>query len=191
MMKSGAVSVVSAMIVIAFLAASGCSKSAPPNPSTAGPAKFFVIVAISNDAKVGELVLGHTTLKQALEILPAFPDRPPAPRSEKPGPEYIGKTREVMEKADLGYNPMQSPMTLRFDRNGKLVLVARTFTPAERKEARKIYDQHKQQLKEVSRGTTTILQGDVQPCVTLQVTLDKSGNPNPITYIYTCATRSS
>lgn len=188
-MKPGIISAISAMTVIVAITASGCSKSTPPSPSVSGPKKFFVVPAISKDTKVGELVLGHTTLKEALEILPAFPDHPPAPRAEKLGPGHIGKTREVMENVDVVYNPMWSPLTLLFDRNNKLVIVTRSFVSDERKEARKIYEQHKQQLKEVYRESTTILQGEIQACITMEVTLDKSGDPNPIAYIYTCSTR--
>lgn len=190
-MKSRTISAMSAIVVVVVVTASGCSKGPPPIPPTAGPAKFFAVPAISKDTKVGELTLGHTTLKQALAILPAFPDHPPAPRNEKPGPEHIGKTREVMENVVVGYNPMWSPLILLFDRNDKLAVVARSFTQGETKEARKIFDRHKPQLREVYKGSTTILQGEIQACITLEVTLDASGDPNPIAYFYTCSTRSS
>jgi hypothetical protein len=93
-----------------------------------------------------------------------------------------------MERVALGYNPMWSPLMLLFDKDNKLVLVARTFILDEKKEARKIYDQHKQQLKEVYKESTTIFQAEVQPCITLEVTLNELDDPNPIAYIYTCST---
>jgi hypothetical protein len=161
------------------------------NQSRRGQENPFIVPAISKHTKVGELVLGNTTLKQALKILPAFPGYGPAPANKKPEPRHIGKTREVLERVDLGYNPMWSPQILLFDKNKMLVLVARSFvTEEEGTEARKIYDQHKDQLKEVYKQSgDTILQGEIQPCITLEVTIDESGNPNPIAYIYYCPTQ--
>jgi len=169
-------------------------KSAPGQP--------FIIPAILMDGKkVGDLVLGQTTLKQALQIMPAWPGHPPKPfpleQFEKGEPgllERLGKVGEVLKRVKKSYNPMMAMYILLFDKNEKLVIIQRDFTDMkEKEEVGKIYDQYQQQLKEVYKDTEVVrVQGEIQPCITLEVFLDtkklKSGEPYRTGYIFTCPT---
>ncbi len=169
-------------------------KSAPFQP--------FIIPAVLMDGKkAGDLVLGQTTLKQALQIMPPWPGYPPKPlpreQFEKAAPEleHLGKVGEVLKRAKKGYNPMKAMYILIFDKNEKLVIVQRDFLDKEEKEeVGKIYDQHRNQLKEVYRDSEVErMQGEIQPCITLEVFLDikklKSGEPFRAGYVFTCPTK--
>lgn len=162
----------------------------------------FIISAILMDGKkVGDLVLGQTTLKQALQIMPPWPGYSPKPlpreQFEKAEPgllERLGKVGEVLKRAKKGYNPMKAMYILIFDKNEKLVIVQRDFSDKEEiEEVGKIYDQYRHQLKEVYKDSEIVrMQGEIQPCITLEVFLDtkklKSGEPFRTGYIFTCPT---
>lgn len=154
-------------------------------------AVLFTVPAITMDKQVGDLVLGRTTLKQALEILPAFPGYPPQPLDSRLKPEHVGKVREVLSRAKVGYNPMWSPHILIFDKYSKLVIVQRNFSGAH-EEGNKIYEKHKNQLKEVAKLSKdshfphSRLQGEITECITMEVILNELGEVNDVGYIYTC-----
>ena len=166
------------------------------------PTQPFIIPAILMDGKkVGDLVLGQTTLKQALQIMPAWPGYPPKPlpieQFEKAEPgllERLGKVGEVLKRVKKLYNPMMAMYILLFDKNEKLVIIQRDFSDEkEKEEVGKIYDQYRHQLKEVYKDSEIVrVQGEIQPCITLEVFLDtkkqKSGEPFRAGYIFTCPT---
>lgn len=89
---------------------------------------------------------------------------------------------------------MKAMYILIFDKNEKLVIVQRDFTDMkEKEEVGKIYDQYQAQLKEVYKDTEVIrMQGEIQPCITLEVFFDtkklKSGEPYRTGHIFTCPT---
>lgn len=151
--------------------------------SPKGETKSFTVPAVTQGRNVGNLTLGQTTLRQALKILPAFPGYPPEPPSRELDPEHVGKVREALRKAKLGYNPMWSPSILIFDNNEKLIIVQTNFDDLE--EGKKVYEKYKYQLKEVSKQR---LQGDIEPCITLEIFLRETGEINGAGYIYTCPT---
>ena len=167
------------------------------------PAQPFIIPAILMDGKkVGDLVLGQTTLDQALKIMPAWPGHPPdgplpLEEFEKANPgllERFGKVGEVLKRVKKSYNPMMAMYILLFDKNEKLVIIQRDFLDEKEKEGvGKIYNQYQHQLKEVYKDTEVVrVQGEIQPCITLEVFLDtkrqKSGEPFRTGHIFTCPT---
>ena len=170
-----------------------------------GSGQPFVIPAIPMDGKkVGDLVLGQTTLNQALQIMPPWPGHPPMPlridEFEKANPgllESFGKVGEVLRKVKKSYNPMKAMYILFFDKNEKLVIVQRDFSDyvkEEREEIGKIYDEYQHQLREVYRDSQGIrMQGQIQPCITLEIMLNtmkaKSGEPFRTGYVFTCPTK--
>jgi hypothetical protein len=163
------------------------------NQSQPGLEQLFIIPAVLMDGKkVGDLVLGRTTLKEALKIMPAwrgYPPKPP-PKFREEDLKRLGKVGDVLGRTKLGYNPMMALYILFFDKNKKLVIVQRDFSDEkEKQEVRKIYDQHQHQLKEVYKESDFIrMQGEIQPCITLEVFLE-SGEPFRVGYIFTCPTK--
>jgi len=176
--------------------------SSQDNQLQSAPGQAFITPAVlMGGKKVGDLILGQTTLKQALQIMPPWPGYPPKPlpreafEEGEPGLlERLGKVGEVLKRAKKGYNPMKAMYILIFDKNEKLVIVQRDFLDKEEKEeVEKIYDQYRHQLKEVYKDTEVVrMQGEIQPCITLEVFLDikkpKSGEPFRAGYIFTCPT---
>jgi len=171
------------------------------------PAQTFIIPAILMDGKnVGDLVLGQTTLEQALQIMPPWPGYPPKPlpleEFEKANPgllERLEKAGEVLKRVKKSYNPMNALYILFFDKNEKLVIVQRDFTfKKEREETRKMYEQYQHQMKEVYRDKerdkeVVRMQGEIQPCITLEVISDikelKTDGPFRTGHIFTCPTK--
>lgn len=84
------------------------------NKATVIPARLL------NGTVVGELVMGQSTLNEALEILPPYPgDRPKKSHGAKSSwiPDEIG---EVLDGNIYNYNPAFSGLILGFDRKKKL-----------------------------------------------------------------------
>ena len=135
-----------------------------------GSEKPFMVPAISMDKKVGELQVGHTSLDQALKILLVFPDHSPTPRTGEPGPEIIGKNTRGQ---GIGRSRLQSDVE--------------PPDPAIRQE-QLTGACGKNLMEEVYKKSTTTLQGEVRPCITLEILLNDTGEPNPIAYMYTCST---
>ena len=132
--------------------------SSQDNQLQSAPGQAFITPAVlMGGKKVGDLILGQTTLKQALQIMPPWPGYPPKPlpreafEEGEPGLlERLGKVGEILKRAKKGYNPMKAMYILIFDKNEKLVIVQRDFLDKEEKEeVEKIYDQYRHQLKEV------------------------------------------
>ena len=196
--------------LIALILLSSCAStqtkgkvSLQDNQLQSAPTQPFIIPAVLMDGKkVGDLVLGQTTLKQALQIMPPWPGFPPKPFSlelfEKAEPgllERLGKASEVLKRVKKAYNPMTAMYILFFDKNEKLVIIQRDFLDKkEEEEVEKIYEQYQYQMEEVYKGAEVVrMQGEIQPCITLEVFLDikkqKSGEPFRAGYIFTCPTK--
>ena len=131
---------------------------------------IFPAVDIGKRQREGDLILGSTTMKQAVKMLPSWPGhKPQRKKLNKPG--KLGKVlRDVYT-----YIPMISVnhLSLAFNKNKKLVVVQANFL-GEKERNRKqqnikaLIEQY--QLKEESRNVKEItLQGEITDCVSVNV----------------------
>lgn len=170
------------------------SPKAPSQPGSAGKPLIYPAVLV-NGQKAGDLILGETTLKQALKILPPWPAYPPGPIPlSELSPGYAGKVREVLLKAKKSYNPAESLFMLYFDENEKLIMIQDNtigFDKQKTEAVKNIISRYP--LKEVYRDSKfIIMQGEMQPCVFLEVMLDAGNGKNEpfeAGYLYTCPTK--
>jgi tetratricopeptide (TPR) repeat protein len=153
---------------------------------------IFPAVVAGYRQRAGDLVLGLTIMKQAVNILPPWPGH---------GPHRVGRGElalsptlpdEVLRKVKYLYSGMGADFMLGFDKNKKLVLID-TSLSSDRSAQEKMTNMINQyQLKEVSRNSNEIrMRGEIMPCVTMEVPVPIAGDKpiEGVDYFFTCPTK--
>jgi hypothetical protein len=151
----------------------------------------FAYPAVLLDGRsAGNLILGQTTVEQAVRMFPAAPSGYEGnPRSPRGFPE--AKVGQVSPKPTVVFNPWMTLYLLYFDSNRRLVIVVdggkSRFRGSSQQEMLSQYPQ----LKETYRDSLEYeMQVEVQPCVTLMLLISSRGNMvGDIAYTYTCPTQ--
>jgi tetratricopeptide (TPR) repeat protein len=142
--------------------------------------------------RVGNLILGITTMNQAEKLLPAWPGH---------GPNRVGRgevdiSRDLVEEFNIKYlfNPMFADFILGFNKNRKLVLIIVSFWDDENAREKLTNMINKYQLKEMLRDSNGIkMQGEIMPCVRIEIFLSSEADSDmPVEsagYFYTCPTK--
>ena len=144
-------------------------------------------VTTPEGAKAGELVLGQTTIRQAIKMYPRPPRDykgvPQAPRNYPP--VTVG---DYLPKPKIVYAPYKSRYVLYFDGNEKLVMVQDTESDRKgkkRADIAKLYPG----LTETNRSDKAYeMQGKAAPCLTVMFLFDKDDTVTQVAYAYTCKT---
>jgi hypothetical protein len=158
----------------------------------AAPAQAFAYPAVLLDGRrVGDLILGETTLEQAVRMFPPIPPGGPgAPRPPRGYPPV--KIGQVIPRPTLVYSPWMSLYQLYFDENRRLVIIVDGGQSALRGRSRAEVSSQFPQLQETANyGIEIELQGELRPCITLMVLVNTSTNTvGDIAYAHTCPTRA-
>jgi hypothetical protein len=135
---------------------------------------------------VGEVVLGETTLRDAIGLFPptygeGAPRRPrgfPAARAGKVQPEPV----QV-------FNPFKTMYALFFDRNDRLVVFEELGDEFEQQPVSDLLSKYPT-LRETQRlKGERELQGEIAPCVVLMLLVDDDDRVTSVAYVFTCPTR--
>lgn len=154
----------------------------------------FAYPAVLVDGRsMGDLILGQTTLEEAIRM---FPSAPPGyegnPRSPRGFPQ--AKIGQVSPKPRLVYNPWMTLYLLYFDANHRLVIVVDGGKSRSRGLSRQEMMKQYPDLKETQRDSNSPeyeMQVEIQPCLTLMLLISASNNiVGDIAYVYTCPTQS-
>jgi len=151
--------------------------------------KEFVFPAVLwTGERKGELLLGRTSLAEALQIVPPLHGHGPTPPTRTTAPGKVGK---VLQKVKTGYNPRSADFILIFDEHEKLAMIQLKLSSseAEQKMIRKILVEYQFQ-KVVESEAVTRMQGDIAPCITLDVFVPQMAD-SPVAdmgFVFTCAT---
>ena len=156
--------------------------------------KEFIFPAVTmGRRRAGDLVLGSTMMKQAVEMLPPWPGyRRPKRVRRGDMKTSSGKVGEVLRKVKYLYNPMGTPLMLGFDKNKKLVLIE-TGLSSDRSAQEKMRNMINQNpLEEESRDSNNIrMRGEIMPCVIMEVLVPLAGDEpiEAVDYFFTCPTK--
>jgi len=151
--------------------------------------KEFVFPAVLwTGERKGELRLGRTSLAEALQIVPPWHGHGPTPPTRTTAPGKVGK---VLQKVKTGYNPGAADFILLFDEHEKLAIIQLKLSSseAEQKMIRKILVEYQFQ-KVADSEAVSRMQGDIAPCITLDVFVPKMAD-SPVAdmgFVFTCAT---
>ena len=184
-----------------------------PNPinegerlqQTSDSTKGFVLPPVVEDGDtVAVLVLGETTSKQAVRMLPPAPghgpSKPDRSRLRAELESVPANAGEVMKRVERAYNPwpLGGWLLLHFDRRDKLVIVYSNDYLGTLQEFAAKYPQ----LHEVARDDSVRhpltararLQADIHPCVLLEVFHRLNAQPSDsvagVGYLFTCDTEN-
>jgi tetratricopeptide (TPR) repeat protein len=148
----------------------------------------------------GNLILGLTTMKQAVEMLPQWPGHPPRGKSQKELGTSPGAVGEALRNIRYQFNPAFADFILAFDKNKILiVIISKVIDSLHSNSEEEIIQQEKiikmikqHHFKEVLRDEQTItLRGEIMPCITMEV-FKPTSTSTPISrigYFYTCPTK--
>lgn len=150
-------------------------------------AQPFIFHAVLVDGqKAGDLILGQTTLEQAVKIFPnpPFPSYEGDPRPPRGYPQV--KAGKIKPK--FVYNPWNTMYALYFDENNKLIIVVEL--ESQRVKKQDIISRYPQ-LKETSRDLESYeMQGEIKPCITLMVLFRSNDDTiDQMAYVFTCETK--
>jgi hypothetical protein len=161
---------------------------------------IFPAVDAGKRHREGDLVLGSTTMKQAVKMLPGWPGHGPTRISKNEIETQAGKVGEVLRNVRYTYNPMiAGDLVLVFDKNKILVVIhvflANSISPESnesKKEQERITNMMKvYQFEEVSRNKDTItMRGEIMPCITVDIFVPVASEEpvSTIEYYFTCPT---
>jgi len=148
----------------------------------------FIFQAVLTDGTTaGDLILGQTTVEQAVKM---FPKTPPSyegnPRLPHGYPPV--KVGKIKPKPTLVFNPSMTMYALFFDENKKLVIINELL--AQKKSQQEIIGQYPQ-LKETYRDSLEYeMQGEIKPCVTFMVLFSSEDSvATQAAYAFTCETK--
>lgn len=177
-------------LVVAFLLIIGMVSSGPLVEALAQDQSFAYPAVLTDGRAVGNLILGQTTLEQAVRMFPAGPRGYEGnPRPPRGFPE--AKIGQVSPKPNLVYNPWMTIYRLYFDVNLRLVIILDGGKSRLRGQSQQELQRQYPQIIETYRDPLEYeMQVEVQPCVTLMVLISARGNTvGDIAYVFTCATR--
>lgn len=152
---------------------------------------FAYPAVLTNGRSVGNLILGQTTLEQAVKMFPPIP--PGAQGNPRPPRAYPeAKIGQVSPKPTLVYNPWMTLYLLFFDSNVKLVIVVDGGKSKLRGLSQQEMLRQYPQLKETDRDSLEYeMQVEIQPCVTLMLLFSTRDNTvGDIAYVFTCPTQA-
>jgi hypothetical protein len=179
------------MVALLTLVAA-CAQQQPVVSKTAGKGEGAFPVSVYSIAgePQGQVFLGQMTVSEVVEMLPPWRGYGPT-KVDRSRFQAHEKLVPVRDRAKLAYNPAHSVYGFLFDTNDKLVLVT-SIEDRDQITAADLSSRYPQ-MKEVARDSErTTLQGDLQPCVTLEVLLPADAKPETkttsVAYVYTCAT---
>jgi len=159
-----------------------------PKQQTAFPVAIY---SLRGEPK-GQVLLGQMTISEVVKMLPPWPGYGPS-KIDRSKFHAHEKLVPVRDRLRLAYNPALVGNIFVFDINDKLVFV-QSSEHRDQITAADLASRYPQ-LKEVARESElklATLQGDLQPCVTLEVLLPADAKPETkttsVAYIYTCAT---
>lgn len=134
---------------------------------------------------VGEVVLGETTLREAIAMFPTTSGEGAPRRPKQLPPIKAGKVRPEPAKV---FNPFATMYALYFDRNDRLVLLEELGNELEGQSLEGILSRYPA-LREVGRRRDTReLQGEIAPCVVLVLVVGPDDLVQAAAYAYTCQT---
>lgn len=164
--------------------------------------KDFVFPVLDDTKKLseGKLVLGKSTMKETVEMLPPWPGY--GPKTIKALKKPISdKVDKAMLGARYSYNPMVAGNhSFAFDENKKLIYIHVHLSMAnspDKKERQAASDtvkrlESRHDFKEISRDQRLItLRTEIMPCVSADILkpLNPRSVPSNIIYYYTCPTK--
>ncbi len=163
-----------------------------PLSGASAQAQPFAYPAVLIDGRsVGNLILGHTTLDQAVRMFPPSPTGyEGSPRPPRGFP--VAKIGQVSPKPTLVYNPWMTLYLLFFDANQQLVIIVDGGKSKLRGLTQQEMLKQYPQLKEMSRDSLEYeLQVEIQPCVTLMALFSTRDNTvGDIAYVFTYSTQA-
>jgi hypothetical protein len=135
---------------------------------------------------VGEVVLGETTLRDALKQFPPTYGEG-APRRPRGFPAV--RAGEVQPQPARVFNPSKTMYALFFDRNERLVVFQELGDELEQQPVADVLSKYPA-LRETRRlKGERELQGEIAPCVVLMLLVDDDDRVTGVAYAYTCPTR--
>jgi hypothetical protein len=142
--------------------------------------------AIADYRRVGEIVLGETTLQDAVGLFP--PTRGEgSPR--RPHGYPVARIGKVQPEPVRVFNPYQTMYALFFDRNDRLVILQELGDEFEQQPVADLLAKYPV-LRETRRLTNEReLQGEIAPCVVLMLHVDRDDLVQAVAYVYSCSTR--
>jgi tetratricopeptide (TPR) repeat protein len=153
----------------------------------------FIFPAVLMDGRRGgDLVLGSTTMKQAVKMLPPWPGHGPKRVQRGDIKTSSGKVGEVLRKVKYQYNAMAADFILGFDKNKKLVIIQTSLSTDRSAQEKMSNMMNQNQLEEESRDSNGIrMRGEIMPCVTMEVLVPSAGDKpiEAVGYFFTCPTK--
>lgn len=160
---------------------------------------IFPVVDITKRHREGNLILGSTTMEQSIKMLPQWPGHGPRLISQDKIPDEKGKIGKVFHNIKYSYNPrIGGDNILLFDKNKILIGIHVYLTYSlypESKEGKREQENIRTMMKQfhfkkVSRidVESTILRGEIMPCVTVDIIkpLADDAPISTIQYFFTC-----
>jgi hypothetical protein len=135
---------------------------------------------------VGEVVLGETTLHDAIGLFPPTYGEG-APRRPRGFP--VARAGKVQPKPVRVFNPFKTMYGLFFDRNDRLVVFQELGDELEQQPVADLLSKYPA-LRETRRlKGERELQGEIAPCVVLMLLVDDDDRVTNVAYAYSCPTR--
>jgi len=134
---------------------------------------------------VGEVVLGETTLRDAIRLFPPTYGEG-APRRPRGFP--MARAGKVQPKPARVFNPSATMYALFFDRNDRLVIFEELGDELEQQPVADVLSKYPA-LHETQRlKGERELQGEIAPCVVLMLLVDDDDRVKNVAYAYSCPT---
>ncbi len=146
---------------------------------------------LMDDQRVGDLLLGKTTLAQAESMFPKAPSpRRYEGKPRKPDGYPKSKFGEVSPKPKLIFNPWGSMYALFFDKNERLVIVTELGSLFEGKTVAEIGEMYPGLRKTESIEGYYEMQTELTPCAALMLMVrEESDEISLEAFAYTCKTQ--
>ncbi len=159
------------------------SDQLPDQPSGSQP--FVFAATLANGKKVGDLVLGATTLKQAVKMFPKTVGQ----GKPRPNPVEFNVSGRTLKPLTV-YNPSQTMYQLYFDAKERLVLIVDGAPEPPNMQKNELLARYPQ-LKESKREAFwSEMQAELQPCVTLIAVFQLPDEKlDSLGYAFTCVTK--
>ena len=135
---------------------------------------------------VGEVVLGGTTLHEAIQLFPPTHGEG-APRRVREYP--TARVGKVQAKPVRVFNPYATMYALFFDRNDRLVILQELGDVLEQQPVAEVLSRYPTLRETQRRRDGRELQGEIAPCVVLMLMVDSKDRVQAVAYVYSCTTQ--
>jgi hypothetical protein len=142
--------------------------------------------------KAAELVMGKTSLREVLRMLPPFPRHGPENPRHKDDPRLSEEIYQVLGRINHQYNPAATQTSVGFDKKKKLILVHNRI---EREQAKRFADELDAvaDMHEAFRDSEYLVRrGKLTPCVIVETNAilweGNAARVNSVGYFFTCKT---